>query len=125
MQSICQPDARGYCTQCGGPNCRGVLKRCPAGPSPPRRKRSPPVCEWLGQPTESIALIQCQGCCGNVRTKHAVHDCAKHGACVPCNKAGDVMKIRGRIESAMQCSRCEFNPSVNPPHPPNKRGNRD
>lgn len=104
MRNICQP-VDGVCTQCNEP-CHGK-RYCKAGPmghmvrerkpDSTVKHRSSPVCAWLGQPVEEMALVKCHTCRGNVKVKKILYDCPLFGRCLP----------KGKDEAnAQQCMKC-------------------
>lgn len=79
----------GVCVQCGEVVAAYRVRQCPAGPNRLR------PCVWLGQPTADVGLMECTGCCGRVRLKLVLYDCALFGRCLP----------HGGGEATHQCCR--------------------
>lgn len=110
---LCQ-FVRGCCSQCGAAGFGS--RTCSAGPNAHllTPKVAAVACEWLGQPTGRIALVQCEGCGGNVRRKSQVHDCALFGECVP--KAAGKFTDRGKEYRG--CVGCKSSTAATPPTSP-------
>lgn len=107
MKTICYRNSEGKCDQCGEQVPFGVIKICPVGAKPVKHWK----CEWRGEATEELALVECATCCGNVRKKRVTYDCAKFGTCVPLIAGGSVVPNKRHPSVAQMCFDCEFNPN--------------
>lgn len=104
--SNCCRSVDGVCDQCNEPCAPNVRRYCTMGPKAELAKlpmpknvvhRHTPICAWLGQPTEEMALVKCHTCNGRVRVKKILYDCPLFGRCLP----------KGKDEAnAQQCMKC-------------------